>query len=124
MSDRQPEKRRFGRVLYQTPATLITLGGRRISCQVIDLSLRGCLLRLPRLIEAEEAPCNLLIPLAKGLIIEMTISPVHSRGLQQGFLCQRIDLASLSLLRRLIEMNLGDSEALERELNALIPEHV
>jgi hypothetical protein len=34
--------------------------------------------------------------------------------------CKEIDLDSISHLRRLIELNLGDQEELERELGALL----
>jgi hypothetical protein len=36
-----------------------------------------------------------------------------------GFVCQYIDLDSISHLRRLVELNLGDGSLLERELAAL-----
>jgi hypothetical protein len=36
-----------------------------------------------------------------------------------GFVCRHIDLESISHLRRLVELNLGDESLLERELAAL-----
>jgi hypothetical protein len=36
-----------------------------------------------------------------------------------GFVCRHIDLDSISHLRRLVELNLGDEQLLERELAAL-----
>ncbi len=120
MSDKWVEKRQFQRILYQTPAILIDRHGHRLSCEVIDLSLRGCLLRLPRCIESEESPCTLQVSLATSTLIEMQIFPVYHRGHKQGFKCLQIDLSSLSLLKRMIELNSGDSQLLERELSALI----
>ena len=46
---------------------------------------------------------------------------VLTRTLQDhlGFVCRHIDLDSISHLRRLVELNLGDESLLERELAAL-----
>ena len=44
----------------------------------------------------------------------------HSaRGLI-GIACRSIDLDSITVLRRLIELNLGDAALLERDLQALV----
>jgi len=37
-----------------------------------------------------------------------------------GIRCESIDLDSISHLRRLVELNLGDPELLNRELSALV----
>lgn len=50
----------------------------------------------------------------------MTVSLAHEKGRQLGFYCEEIDLDSITHLRRLIELNLGSSELLERELSALV----
>lgn len=44
----------------------------------------------------------------------------HVEGERSGVLCRSIDLESITHLRRLIEMNLGDAALVERELAALI----
>ena len=44
----------------------------------------------------------------------------HVEGDHAGVLCRSIDLESITHLRRLIEVNLGDPAASERELKALI----
>jgi hypothetical protein len=44
----------------------------------------------------------------------------HTRGQNAGLLCLDIDIDSVTHLRRLVELNLGDSDLLERELSALI----
>jgi hypothetical protein len=41
-------------------------------------------------------------------------------GRHAGVLCRSIDLESITHLRRLIEVNLGDPAASDRELKALI----
>jgi hypothetical protein len=46
----------------------------------------------------------------------------HVEGPQAGLLCISIDIDSVTHLRRLLELNLGDPALLERELSALIAE--
>jgi hypothetical protein len=45
---------------------------------------------------------------------------VHREGHQVGLRCREIDIESIAHLRRLVELNLGDEDLLERELSALI----
>jgi hypothetical protein len=49
----------------------------------------------------------------------MSVSVSHVIGNEVGFKCEHIDLDSISALRRLVELNLGDSHLLERDLLAL-----
>ena len=90
--------------------------------QVLDLSLKGALLQLPAGAEASlGAPCLLKILLADGEThISMAGELAHVEGERSGVLCRSIDLESITHLRRLIEMNLGDAALVERELAALI----
>jgi hypothetical protein len=44
----------------------------------------------------------------------------HVEGLYIGLACRNIDLDSVTHLRRLVELNLGDVALLERELSALV----
>ena len=52
--------------------------------------------------------------------IRMDVQLTHEEHGQLGFVCRYISLESVSTLRRLMELNLGDQEELERELGALI----
>jgi hypothetical protein len=45
---------------------------------------------------------------------------VHREWTLVGVRCVEIDLESISHLRRLVELNLGDAELLHRELSALV----
>jgi hypothetical protein len=49
----------------------------------------------------------------------MNLSISHVIGNEAGFKCEHIDLDSISTLRRMVELNLGDSTLLERDLIAL-----
>ncbi len=90
---------------------------------MLDLSLKGALLRLP----AEAAalplgsPCLLKVRLSDtDSSIAMAGEIAHVEAGRAGLLCRSIDIESITHLRRLIEMNLGDAALLERDLQALI----
>ena len=69
-------------------------------------------------------PCLVKLPLAGGAadapVIAMAGELAHVQGRHAGVLCRSIDLESITHLRRLMEINLGDPAASERELKALI----
>jgi hypothetical protein len=71
-----------------------------------------CLVRLPLVHGASEAAGDAVIAMAGEL--------AHVEGSHVGVLCRSIDIESITHLRRLIEVNLGDATASERELKALI----
>jgi hypothetical protein len=43
----------------------------------------------------------------------------HLEGSNVGLKCEHIDLNSLTLLRRLLELNTGDTDLMDRELSHL-----
>ena len=94
--------------------------------QVLDLSLKGALLSLPEGVEAATlppgSPCLLKVHLSalETATIAMAGEVAHLEGRHAGVICRSIDLESITHLRRLIEMNLGDASLLDRDLKALI----
>jgi hypothetical protein len=50
----------------------------------------------------------------------MSVELVHKEKGRLGFKCKHIDIDSITHLRRLVELNLGNADMLERELSALI----
>lgn len=95
-----------------------------LRCQVVDISLKGVLLQLPDAPAPQAGmPCLVKLPLgdgAGGPVIAMAGELAHVENGHAGVLCRSIDLESITHLRRLIEINLGDPAASERELKALI----
>jgi hypothetical protein len=89
---------------------------------VLDISLKGVLLQLPAGQPPQVGmPCLVKLPLATGdIVIAMAGELAHVEGSHAGVLCRSIDIESITHLRRLIEVNLGDPAASERELKALI----
>ena len=121
------ERRQHARIAFHTLARLRT-GERQSEVEVLDISLKGALLRLPS--ESETPPaawleagadCQLEVPLddTSGTI-RMDARVAHVSGDLLGVVCQLIDIDSATHLRRLVELNLGDPALLERELSALI----
>jgi hypothetical protein len=86
----------------------------------MDLSLKGCLIELDadRFIDPDDI-YDLHIDLNGTVRILMGVSLAHRSERKIGFVCRRIDLNSISALKRLVELNLGDEELLERDLQAL-----
>jgi hypothetical protein len=113
------ERRQFARVAFASGAELITTQAN-LPCQVIDISLKGVLLQLPAgKPPAPGMPCLVKLPLS-NTEVAMAGELAHVEGDHAGVLCRSIDLESMTHLRRLIEMNLGDPRESERELKALI----
>lgn len=114
------EQRQFHRIFYNTQATL-NHGDKQWICELVDISLRGCLLRFQSAWETQnlDALYTLTLQLSESTTITMNLSISHVIANEVGFKCEHIDLDSISTLRRLVELNLGDSHLLERDLIAL-----
>lgn len=113
------EKRRFHRISMDGLARL-QCQSSHWSCRLIDISLKGALISKPA-DWAHQTPenCELEIELATGILIHMQGAIVHGTRNTLGFYCQHIDIDSISHLKRLVELNLGDQQQLERELTEL-----
>jgi hypothetical protein len=114
-------RRHHLRIAFQAPAQLVFAGGR-IDVVVLDLSLKGALIRLPADAQLQEgAICRLHVQLDEmDDQISMESRITHVDGGNAGLLCLLIDIDSATHLRRLVELNLGDPALLDRELSALI----
>lgn len=119
-------RRQFARVAFAAGAELSTTE-LRLRCQVIDISLKGVLLQLPPGHSVPVgSPCLVKLPLgAPGADVSIALAGllVHVEGNHAGVQSLSIDLESITHLRRLIEVNLGDPSASDRELKALVAAH-
>lgn len=122
MSDQTPaNRRRFHRLAYDAPAILQRPLAEALPCTVVDLSLKGCLVRLSRDEPLPDGQIHgLSIDLADDVVIQMGVVCSRREGLTVGLHCVSIDVDSITLLRRLVELNLGDADLLERDLHALV----
>jgi hypothetical protein len=118
------ERRQYSRIAFAAPAHLL-LGEQVLRVEVLDLSLKGALLRLPDQADpghlAVGTAAVLDVPLDQsGQVIRMQATVAHLDDGRAGLLCRSIDVDSVSHLRRLVELNLGDADLLQRELSALL----
>lgn len=115
------EQRHFKRVRFFSQAQL-EADGQVYPTEVLDLSLKGALVKKP-VDTLPAAPTTLCLRLQLSGSVEhitMQVSIAHQHDDHLGLYCEKIDLDSISHLRRLLELNLGDPELLNRELAELI----
>lgn len=121
MSDSETtEKRRFSRIPFSATVDIVT-ETEFLQAHLVDISLRGALVEPP---EGWEPPMDTLFTIKLVLdngptCIKMDVRLAHREENLIGLHCEHIDLDSIVSLRRLVELNLGDSELLHRELAAL-----
>lgn len=117
------ERRKFSRILFDAHVELAQ-GEYHWRASLLDISLKGLLIQqqLPTDIKKDQ-PILVKILLSDNACIAMTVSVAHQHHNQTGLMCTTIDIDSVSHLRRLIELNLGDSSAAERELNELMSDY-
>jgi len=119
MSESNSNRRRFQRFEFDAETELMQ-GQRCWPVQLHDLSLKGLLVHRPAEWDAEPAqPFEALIRLSDDAEVRMEVEMTHGEGELVGMVCRHIDVESISHLRRLVELNLGDEALLERELAAL-----
>ena len=117
------ERRHFVRVQFDTPGQL-RWPSQAVAVRVLDLSLKGALLQATDTAALQTGQrCELTVPLAHQEYIAMTVQVAHLQGQQIGVACLSVDIDSVTHLRRLIELQLGDPRLLERDLAELSAGH-
>jgi hypothetical protein len=120
MSEHPADRRRFKRIAFDA-RTELSQGELIWPVKLIDLSLKGLLIEKPEpWLGNREWHFLVDIHLNEDVAIKMDVQLTHDEHGQLGFVCRHISLESIERLRRLVELNLGDSQELERELGALI----
>ena len=113
------EKRHFQRIPMDGHVALFCSGDRWDS-RLLDISLKGALIAAPADWGADSASnCQLELRLDGEVVICMDGTVVHCENGNLGFRCDHIELESITHLKRLVELNLGDESLLERELTEL-----
>ncbi len=88
--------------------------------RLVDISLQGALVDRPRDWDGQVGKTQRLeLRVATGLIISVSASVANFNDEAIGYRFGRIDLDSFTRLKRLIELNLGDPELINRELSML-----
>lgn len=116
------ERRNFWRAVFHSPVRLVTHDSHAYA-QLLDISLRGALLETSDAWRGKPGEeCQLYLELAPGTKITMRTAIMHVEGHHVGLRCESIDLDSITHLRRLVELNSGDSAILDREFASLVRE--
>jgi hypothetical protein len=112
--------RQYSRVPFVTQVKL-HLGDQTLNVVLLDIAFKGALLQTPgQLPVALHTPCRLALPLADGNeSIEMRGKVAHLEADHIGIACSDMDLHSLTNLRRLLALNTGDADLMDRELAQL-----
>ena len=113
-------QRKYSRVPLAMQVDL-HLPGQRLRVELLDIALKGALVRTFAGLNVDlHAPCRLVLALAEGEeTIEMHGKVAHLEPEKLGIACADMELESLTNLRRLLELNTGDSELMDRELAQL-----
>ncbi|PLY05465.1 MAG: PilZ domain-containing protein [Desulfuromonas sp.] len=114
------EKRHFGRVSFATEAHL-DVSGKHSEGHLLDISLHGALVSFEPPITVESgAVCHLVIDLSgSDIALDFNAEAVHFNGNAIGFKFTTSDPESFAHLRRLLELNTGDPDQVEKELHLL-----
>ncbi|MBR9726490.1 PilZ domain-containing protein [Shewanella intestini] len=114
------ERRKFSRILFGANA-YIALAEQTWKTTILDLSLNGALIKRPNNFVGK---LNTLLKLEfvlpdseVQLVIDAML--IHKTPEHLGLKCVHIDVESISHLRRIIELNIGDAELLNREIEML-----
>lgn len=112
--------RHFSRIPFLADIQLHLAAGVQTG-RLLDIALKGALVETPQPVAVDlGAACRLVLPLGEGgEQIAMEGVVVHREDRHVGIECRHIDVDSLTRLRRLVELNLGDTDLLERELSHL-----
>ena len=116
----QENKRQFSRILFNAECTLHQNDMEWLT-ELQDISLKGILVRKPDHLALKlNESCEATIRLAgSDTCIVMSLDYSHESEQSIGFKCKYIDIDSMTHLKRLVELNLGDDDMLKRELEAL-----
>jgi hypothetical protein len=121
MSDHD-ERRRFQRIDFDAP-TELRQGDRRWPVKLLDVSLKGMLVKCPEPWDADlSQDFDAVIHLNPEVRVQMQVELRHEEPTRLGFVCLYIDVDSMTHLHRLVELNLADGTEMMRELRELIEE--
>lgn len=119
MNDADGNRRLFTRVPFDAECEVI-VADQCIGMQLVDISLKGLLLYHASEAHIEENTLvSVLIKLSNDISISMRtrLNFIHEHF--YGFVIHEIDVDSMAHLRKLLELNLGEEEMINRELQAL-----
>ncbi len=113
------ERRRFHRFSFEGTVRLYS-GTAMWETKLVDISLKGVLIERPLNWNGKVGGSYRMdLRINNSVIISMGVTTAHIMPHRLGFKWEKIDLDSFAQLKRLVELNLGDPEILNRELSSL-----
>ncbi|CAK0764746.1 Cyclic diguanosine monophosphate-binding protein [Gammaproteobacteria bacterium] len=126
------DRRRFTRVPFDTRARMTHIKTGQVNEVILlDLCLQGALVELlpeSKIFSISEQGESVICPIHGEImqlelfldevetIISMETEVVHVEEKNIGLRCRALDLDSITHLRRLVELNLGNAELFQREI--------
>lgn len=113
-------RRQFTRILFSIKAEVV-IEDITYPVSILDISLNGVLVTAIESEKTLKGKLGVLYILLSDNTSEVTmdIAVIHEEAQETGLQCNAIDIDSVTHLRRLIELNLGDSDQLNKELDQL-----
>ncbi|QSV45886.1 PilZ domain-containing protein [Geobacter benzoatilyticus] len=114
------EQRHFQRVPFATGST-VEFRGERHDAEVVDISLKGALLRLTGLTSIQRGDvCAVSISLSNSdIVIQFEAEAAHLRDQLLGVKLLKIDIDSMIHLRNIVELNTANPDQVRKELSFL-----
>lgn len=121
------EKRHYERVRFVERAH-VNCGDTIYPCMIVDLSLKGSLLELDQQsippLDTDQL-CEISLHLAGNtIVLRFEAVATHSHLNTIGFQFKSMDTESMTHLRRLLELNTGDPEEIDREIHYMMEQLV
>lgn len=114
------ERRKFSRVVLDWPVEVVYLD-KSWPALLVDLSFRGALLNCEHLGLDPDTRVHLHIHIPQSqLDLELEAHVVRACGPIYALRLDAMDIESMSEVRRVIELNLGDDSLLQREMEQLL----
>ena len=113
-------RRQFTRILFSIKA-ILEIEGQTYPVSIHDISLNGALVTSTNSEQSLKGKFGTLSFLLSDneSEVSMHIAVVYENNDETGLQCNAIDIDSVTHLRRLVELNLGDEEQLNKELSQL-----
>ena len=110
-------RRYFKRVEFHVDVAVI-INGEKIAGELIDLALKGALVQFEKELPiqiGDQCWLNLSL-LSTDVTLEFQSKIMHHRNNYYGFLFLESDLDSVAHLRRLLVLNTGEEDEIEKEM--------
>jgi len=115
------ERRQFSRVDFQSKVVVV-FSEEIHEAELIDISLKGALIKSINTIENQQGEsCTFELSLQPSdIVLKVDALLVYKKNNQMGLKFSNIDLESMTHLRRLVELNTGNAEIVQKELFFLV----